>query len=487
MTLQLSGPISLGNIQAEFGGAPNIALSEYYAGGSYVTPGTTGTYQGTVTAIPSSGLNSLGRYYGAASAGAPVYTPGTETYLIAPSAQTVNEGSAISWTITTSNVSSGTVLYWTNSGTTVASDFVQNTNSGSVTINGGTASFSLTLASDFVTEGTESINISLRTTSISGTIVANANSVVVTDTSTGGNLVVNITSSAVNGVDRYSSTVLHTKHVPNNEPGPGNIQVSGRQSGNGPFWIADQAVSTNQVYRIDARIPAGHTAITEWPSSSSEFQEYFDSAGAIVASGSSVRHVRTEEVQYTAYDAKLGGVTAKGYAVSNWGIYDGAFSSTRQTVSQTGLTGQVVNNQSCRIPGTPYVFLGTHYGNNTTILAVGTAVGQTGLNTACAISVYLYEADGTTLVTTNQNPFWTYIPAPNGYGWNGTSYVANVCWESTGADPANDIWRSNWIDISETGNNNSANTEFVGQLRTRLGNGTAFVLKFALGHQPGGA
>ena len=38
MTLQASGAIDFGQIQAEFGGSNPIGISEYYKGGSYVNP-----------------------------------------------------------------------------------------------------------------------------------------------------------------------------------------------------------------------------------------------------------------------------------------------------------------------------------------------------------------------------------------------------------------------------------------------------------------
>lgn len=52
MALQTSGPISLFNIQTEFGGTNPIAISEYYAAAS---------------GIPASGTISIGDFYGAAS------------------------------------------------------------------------------------------------------------------------------------------------------------------------------------------------------------------------------------------------------------------------------------------------------------------------------------------------------------------------------------------------------------------------------------
>jgi hypothetical protein len=60
MALPTSGPLSLSDIQTEFGGSNPISLSEYYAGGSFVPAGTTGTYG----AVPSSGAISIRNFYG---------------------------------------------------------------------------------------------------------------------------------------------------------------------------------------------------------------------------------------------------------------------------------------------------------------------------------------------------------------------------------------------------------------------------------------
>jgi hypothetical protein len=60
MALPSSGPLTLANIQTEFGGSNPISLSEYYAGGAYVPAGTTGTYG----AVPSSGTISIQNFYG---------------------------------------------------------------------------------------------------------------------------------------------------------------------------------------------------------------------------------------------------------------------------------------------------------------------------------------------------------------------------------------------------------------------------------------
>ena len=58
MAIKTSGPISLGNIQAEFGGTAPHSLSEYYYAGALVKTNNGGK-------IPSSGTNRFSNYYGA--------------------------------------------------------------------------------------------------------------------------------------------------------------------------------------------------------------------------------------------------------------------------------------------------------------------------------------------------------------------------------------------------------------------------------------
>ena len=60
MAIPASGPLSMTTIQTEFGGTAPISLNEYYAGGTYVPAGTSGTYG----AVPSSGTISIQNFYG---------------------------------------------------------------------------------------------------------------------------------------------------------------------------------------------------------------------------------------------------------------------------------------------------------------------------------------------------------------------------------------------------------------------------------------
>lgn len=67
MTLPTSGALSLNDIKGEFGGPTSPSLGDYYAGGTYVPAGTSGTYG----AVPSSGAISIQNFYGT---GLPVIT-----------------------------------------------------------------------------------------------------------------------------------------------------------------------------------------------------------------------------------------------------------------------------------------------------------------------------------------------------------------------------------------------------------------------------
>lgn len=78
MTLPTSGPISLAQIQAEFGG-PNYVLSTYYRGAGFVTGNNTG--------IPASGQISLSQFRGTVKVvpGSQAFTaPGTYTFIVPP-------------------------------------------------------------------------------------------------------------------------------------------------------------------------------------------------------------------------------------------------------------------------------------------------------------------------------------------------------------------------------------------------------------------
>lgn len=109
------------------------------------------------------------------------------SYTISPASASTDEGATITYDIVTVGVADGATLYWTNLGTTTASDFDDNTNSGSFTVSGNIqlsqGSVVRAVKNDSLTEDAQSIILQLRTTSTSGPVVATASTVTVNDTS----------------------------------------------------------------------------------------------------------------------------------------------------------------------------------------------------------------------------------------------------------------------------------------------------------------
>jgi hypothetical protein len=105
-------------------------------------------------------------------------------------------------------------FYWTNSGTTNASDFVQNITSGSFVTTGGSGSVTLTLVEDRFTEGSETIQYHVRTGSISGSIIASSPILVINDTSIGEYFISSSASTVNEGVQLTFSI---TTTAPDNE------------------------------------------------------------------------------------------------------------------------------------------------------------------------------------------------------------------------------------------------------------------------------
>jgi hypothetical protein len=138
----------------------------------------------------------------------------TISYSITPNATSVNEGSSVTFTVSTTGIANGTTLFWTTAaGTVNASDFTDSVVSGSFTINNNTATITRTLTNDATTEGAESFQLQLRTGSTSGTVVATSSTVTINDTSAPTySIVPNITSVNEGGSVTFT---VSTTLVPN--------------------------------------------------------------------------------------------------------------------------------------------------------------------------------------------------------------------------------------------------------------------------------
>lgn len=143
--------------------------------------------QPTISSRGQSGADSNSlevTYYGQ-----PIIFPATvgavATYSITPTTNSVFEGSSVTFDVATTLVSDGTILYWSIplSGNLTSDDFSEI--SGTITINSGAATFSVTPIFDYTfstgygSEGTESFEVRL-STSFGGSSVATSTSVDIT-------------------------------------------------------------------------------------------------------------------------------------------------------------------------------------------------------------------------------------------------------------------------------------------------------------------
>ena len=102
------------------------------------------------------------------------------TYSFGTIPTSINEGSAGTINVNTTNVADSTTLYWT---VNAPGDF--STSSGSFVVNSNAGSFNVTPTADSTTEGAETFTVSIRTGSTGGTVVATSSGITINDTSIG--------------------------------------------------------------------------------------------------------------------------------------------------------------------------------------------------------------------------------------------------------------------------------------------------------------
>jgi len=154
-------------------------------------------------------------------------------YTITPAAGSVNEGAALTVNVTT-QPTDGT-FYWTiNHVTTVSADF--SADSGTVTTTSAAGSFTITAADDFVTEGAQTFTVSLRSGSITGTVLATSTSVTINDTSLTPSVTI---SPAVGGVSTFN---------PYTQPPGSRINFGGTSCGTWTITPNNNIVATIKVW-----------------------------------------------------------------------------------------------------------------------------------------------------------------------------------------------------------------------------------------------
>jgi len=106
------------------------------------------------------------------------------SYSVSRSAASINEGQSVTFTVTTVSVANGTTVGYTISGI-VSNDISAGSLTGTLTISANTASTSITLDNDILTEGTETATFTLAATdSASNSTGSPSTSVTIADTST---------------------------------------------------------------------------------------------------------------------------------------------------------------------------------------------------------------------------------------------------------------------------------------------------------------
>ena len=151
------------------------------------------------------------------------------SYSVTPSATSVSEGNSVNFTVNTTNVSAGTTLYYSTGGSSVdTTDFSDGSLTGSFNIvstgaTTGVGTITRSIATDFLTETSESFVIQIRTDSISGSIVATSSTVDITDT-----------------VATFSTAVSSTTV---DEGGSISFTVSGSNIPNGTYYYSIEGVS----------------------------------------------------------------------------------------------------------------------------------------------------------------------------------------------------------------------------------------------------
>jgi hypothetical protein len=126
------------------------------------------------------------------------HNPASPTYTITPVADNVDEGSELAFTVGGTNITNGT-YYWTVDGNGPFDG-----ENGSFEIANNLGSITVTPTADTTTEGSETFTLSIRSDSISGTVLQTSESITINDTSLTPEPTYTITPAADN-VDEGSS------------------------------------------------------------------------------------------------------------------------------------------------------------------------------------------------------------------------------------------------------------------------------------------
>lgn len=182
------------------------------------------------------------------------YGVGTPTAVFTIEA-TINEGSSLTINVSIIGVAlpDSTTLYWTIDR---AADF--SSSSGSFTITSNAGSFTVTPTADFLTEGTETFTVSVRTEGVSGNIIGTSDAISILDTSVETYAV----SAAAADIDEGSPLTINvtTQGVPNDTTLYYTVSASGDfGSSSGSFVINSDTGSFTVTPSLDRTTEGSET------------------------------------------------------------------------------------------------------------------------------------------------------------------------------------------------------------------------------------
>jgi len=186
------------------------------------------------------------------------------SYTLTQSATQINEGESVSFTLNTVGIPNGTTLYYTSSNTTDVTP-----SSGSFTVNSNTGSFSITASQDVIIESDESFVVNVRSSSVTGNIVATSSDITIKNTTSvsvgvsttivfeGESVTFTVTPTGI-----PNGTVLNYSHSGDALPQSGSFTII---NGSGAFTltaIKDALVESIESFTVDIKNSLGNILAT---------------------------------------------------------------------------------------------------------------------------------------------------------------------------------------------------------------------------------
>jgi len=217
--------IALDDVNTELGNSATAEISLDDSALRGLTPNSTwaDALHGTGINTTSGSTISMSELYGASS-----ITTGYSS--LNRSAASINEGGSISFTVTTTGIANGTTVGYTVTGISSA-DLSSGSLTGNISISSNTGSVTFGIAADSLTEGSETLTITLAATDSAGNSTGSlSSSAVINDTST------TPLSVSISGTLNGSAAIGYNRTGTTSSTSSATTSVSGGTSPYTYFW-----------------------------------------------------------------------------------------------------------------------------------------------------------------------------------------------------------------------------------------------------------